>query len=277
MPESRVAIGRRIKRLRENLGLSRQQVAGHLAVDLTAVAAWEAGKYLPREGKRLRLAALLRIDVATLFAEQQQPSSPVAASLVDTLSELPGVLRRLLQSTEKNLRAFRLAAPYTTPAHVQEEFRGILDQRLMQGSLEVERIEIFYSLERLKEVLSNLLRYEDRPYRVKTACTGVHDVVPGMGGYLFDDDDMLIGGYWAKVPPSARPGLWLKGEPFKSYFADYWDEIWNRGTPLNGKDGADLDAVRQVALGMGLAESGWPQFVEDARNLEIGDGLPPLV
>lgn len=277
MPDSRAAIGRRIKRLRENLGLSRQQVAGHLAVDLTAVAAWEAGKYLPRELRRVRLAALLRIDVATLFAEEQDPAVPVAASLVDTLSELPGVLRQLLQDTEKTLRAFRLAAPYTTPAHVQEEFRAIVDQRLMQGSLDVERIEIFYSLERLQEVLSNLIRYEGRPYHVKTTCAGLREVVPGMGGYLFDNDDMVIGGYWTTIPPQNRPGLWLKGEPFKSYFADYWDEIWARGTPLSSTDGADLDAIRQVALDMGLAEADWPQFVDDARNLEIGDGLPPLI
>lgn len=277
MIDGRIAIGRRIKRLRENLGLSRQQVASHLAVDLTAVAAWEAGKYLPREGRRVRLAAMLDIDVASLFAEEQEPAPAAGACIIDTLSELPGVLRELLQGTQTSLRAFRLAAPYTTPAHVQEEFRQIVDQRLRDGTLAVERIEIFYKLERLQEVLSNLFRYEGQPYRVRTACAGVRDVVPGMGGYMFDEDDVLIGAYWAVVPPHGRPGLLLRGEPFRSYFADYWDEIWDRGTVLSNGNGADLDAVRKVALEMGLADGDWPRFVEDARTLEIGDGLPPLI
>lgn len=277
MANGRVAIGRRIKRLRENKGLSRQQVAVHLAVDLTAVAAWEAGKYLPREGRRVRLAGLLGVDVGTLFAEEQDPAPANGATLIDTLGELPGVLRELLQGTQKNLRAFRLAAPYSTPAHVQEEFRRIVDGRLMQGTLAVERVEIFYSLDRLKEVLSNLFRYEGRPYRVKTACAGVKDVVPGMGGYIFDEEEALLGAYWAQVPPHSRPGLRLKGEPFMSYFADYWDEIWSRGTTLGSEDGLELDAVREVAQEMGLANSDWPQFVDDARALKIGDGLPPLI
>lgn len=277
MGDGRRAIGRRIKRLRENSGLSRQQVATRLAVDLTAVAAWEAGKYLPREGRRVRLAGLLGIDIASLFAEQQETALANGATLIDTLSELPGLLRELLSEAEHRLRAFRLAAPYSTPANVQEEFRGLVDSRLRAGTLAVERIEIFYDLQRLKEVLSNMLRYRDRPYRVRTACAGVTEVVPGMGGYFFDDTEFLLGAYWAKVPPFQRAGLRLSGEPYKTYFAGYWDEIWGRGTALNGDDGIDVDAVREVAVRLGLEPERWPDFLHEAQALEIGDGLPPLI
>lgn len=278
MPNVRLVIGRRIKRLREFKGLSRQQVATRLAVDLTAIAAWEAGKYLPREGRRLRLAALLDLDVSSLFAEEQE-SGPAsgAATLVDTLAELPALLRDLSACAERELKAFRLAAPYPTPAHVQEEFRSILDARLLAGTLEVQRIEIFYDLARLKEVLSNIFRYDGRPYRVKSYCAGVKEVVPGMGGYAFDDREFLIGAYWSKVPPHARAGLRLSGEPFRTYFAAYWAEIWPRGTALNGRGAHELSSVRNVALQLGLEPSAWPHFVEEARNLEIGDGIPPLI
>ena len=277
MGDGRRAIGRRIKRLRENSGLSRQQVATQLAVDLTAVSAWEAGKYLPREGRRIRLAGLLGIDVASLFAEQQEPAPANGAVLIDTLSELPGLLRELLDSTEERLRAFRLAAPYSTPAHVQEEFRTIVDARLRDGSLAIERIEIFYDLQRLKEVFSNMLRYQGQPYRVRTACAGLKEIVPGMGGYLFDDSEFLIGAYWAQVPPHNRPGLRLTGEPFRTYFSEYWDEIWERGTALNPDGAVDMPAVRDVALQLGLEADRWPYFVDEAHTLEIGDGLPPLI
>lgn len=277
MEDGRIAIGRRIKRLREHKGLSRQQIATHLAVDLTAVAAWEAGKYLPREGRRVRLAGLLGTDLGTLFAEEQQPSPGSGAVLVDTLSELPGLLRELLEHTERRLGAFRIAAPYGTPAHVQEEFRRRLDGRLLDGTIEVERIEIFYDLGRLKEIASNILRYEGRPYRVRACCLGVTDVVPGMGGYMFDDDEFLIGGYWAKVPPHARLGLRLSGEPFRTYFADYWSEIWDRGTELNPGGKADLSALRDAAQQLGLDPAAWPQFLEEVRAFDVGDGLPPLI
>lgn len=277
MGDGRRAIGRRIKRLRENNGLSRQQVSARLSVDLTAVAAWEAGKYLPREGRRVLLAGLLGIDTASLFAEQQDSTPSNGAALVDTLGELPGLLRELLSAAERRLRAFRLAAPYSTPPHIQEEFRALVDSRLRAGTLEVERIEIFYDLKRLKEVLSNMLRYEAQPYRVRTACAGVSEVVPGMGGYCFDDSEFLLGAYWATVPPFHRAGLRLTGEPYKTYFAGYWEEIWGRGTALNGDGGIEMDAVREVAVRLGLEPGQWPDFIRDAQTLEIGDGLPPLI
>jgi len=278
MGKPRLAIGRRIRRLRETQGFSRQQIAGHLGVDLTAVAAWEGGKYLPREGKRIRLAAFLGIDVASLFAEElQHPASIGKANLMDTLGELPVVLRDLATGAERDLKAFRLAAPYATTAHVQEEFRRILDSRLKQGTLEVQRLEIIYTLTRLKEILSNIIRYDGLAYQVKCNCVGVKDLVPGMGGYIFDNREFLIGAYWATVPPYARPGLKLAGEPFRTYFSDYWTEIWPRGTHLNKKGAKDLSAVRQAAVQLGLDPARWTEFVDEAHNLEIGDGLPPLV
>lgn len=278
MEASHFAIGRRIKRLRENKGLSRQQIATRLAVDQTAVAAWEAGKYLPRAARRVRLAALLGIDPGSLFAEKQD-SVPLAgsAALVDTLDELPGLLRDLLKRAEHNLKAFRLASPYSTPAHVQEEFRSHVDTRLRTGSIEIQRIEIFYELGRLKEVLSNIIRYDGRPYAVKSYCAGVKEVVPGMGGYMIDDREILVGAYWTAVPPPRRTGLRLSGEPFRTYFAGYWHESWRRGTLLNPNGARDLSAVREVALRLGLEPSQWRQFVDEAHSLKMDDGLPPLI
>ncbi len=273
----RLAIGRRIKRLRENQGLSRQQIAAQLAVDLTAIAAWEAGKYLPREVRRVQLAGLLNLNVASLFAEEQHVSPGEGAVLIDILGELPGLLRELLKETDHTLKAFRIAAPHPTPAHIQEEFRILVDRRLMDKTIRVERIEIFYRLPRLMEVLSNILRYAGRPYRVKAFCPRTAEVMPGMGGYIFDDQEFVIGAYWGEAPPQGRAGLRLSGEPFRTYFTDYWNEIWPRGQPLNGDNGADLFAVREVALQLGLEPDDWPRFIEQARKLDIGDGLPPMI
>jgi transcriptional regulator with XRE-family HTH domain len=276
MGDAQLAIGRRIKRLRENRGLSRQQVAVHLAVDLTAVSAWESGKYLPREARRLRLASLLAIDMGTLFAEEQQPGPSEGASLVDTLSELPGLLRELLDGTKHSLKGVRLAAPKPTPPHVLAEFRDQVSRRLLDGTLDVRRIEVFYDLDRFKEVIANTVRYEGTAYRVKANCPGIKDIVPGMGAYFFDDSEVVLGGYWRQMPETLRRGLRLTGEPYRTFYQDYWNEIWARGTEINPDGRLDEKIARREALALGLEPEAWPQFLEEARNLQLTDGAPPL-
>jgi len=270
-------VATRIRRLRETRDLSRRDVAEALKVDVTAIAGWEAGRFLPRVGHRGPLAALLGVDCAGLFEDGAPGGCGASATLVDTIGELEPLLVRLVAETRHCLRALRIAAPYSTPAHVQHTFRTVLSGRLLAGEIEVHRVEIFYELPRLKEVLSNIIRYNGRGYHVKSYCAGSTEVVPGMGGYFFDDDEYLIGAYWTGVPPHERPGLRLSGEPFRTYFNEYWSEIWRRGTLLNIRGKHDLTLVRELALKMGLAPKDWPRFVKEARALEIGDGAPPLV
>jgi transcriptional regulator with XRE-family HTH domain len=260
------------------MDVSRRELATALKVDVTAIAGWESGKYLPRVGHRGRLASLLGTDSQRLFEDAGEQSSDFSgASLFATMTELEPLLVKLLGDAKRCVRALRLAAPYPTPAHVQKTFRKTLSDRLLAGDIEVRRVEIFYDLSRLKEVLANIIRYDGHGYYVKAYCSGLTDVVPGMGGYFFDDVEFLIGAYWTGVPPHDRPGLRLSGEPFRTYFNDYWSEIWRRGTFLNIRGSHDLALVKDLALQMGLAAKDWPRFLKEARALEIGDGAPPLV
>lgn len=271
--------GAHIRRLREQNGLSRADLARRLKVDITAVAAWENDRYLPRSDRRAALAALLQLPLDKLFAQDGAIGRDGSgnADLVDTLTAIEPLLLDLLDKSRHHIKALRIAAPYSTPAHVQMEFRRRVSERLLSNSLEVQRIEIFYGLDRLKEVLSNILRYDGRRYWVKSYCAGIKEVVPGMGGYFFDDEHFLLGAYWTGIPPHDRPGLHLSGEPFRIYFREYWSEIWRRGTLLNNRGAHDLEAVRSVALSLGLPASDWDQFVREARAFEIGDGCPPLI
>jgi len=271
-------VGTRIKRLRQTQGLSRQELARFLRVDVTAVAAWEAGKYMPREKHRAALSRALSTEIGILFnGSADDELVRYSATLVQTLEDLPTLLLNLLDRTRNTLRTFRLAAPYSTAAHIQQEFRSRVAARILDKSLEVMRIEIFYDLVRLKEILSNIFRYAGCRYYVKAHCVGAKDVAPAMGGYIFDESEILLGAYWSAVPPHNKPGLHVSGPPFRSYFNAYWDEIWGRGTYLNIGGCHDLGAVREVAMRMGLPKGAWSAFVEDARRLEIGDGAPPLV
>lgn len=272
------ATGRRIKRLREAKGISRRDIAKEAGVDVSSFANWESGKHLPRDRVRGRVARVLGCDVDALFAmEHGSDAVPVAVSLVDTEKELPGVLMDLTRRTRRMLRALRLAAPYGTTPHVQTEWRRLVSERLLDGSLEVQRIEIFYDLKRLQETLSNILRYNSKPYYVKSYCPGLSEVAPFMGGYFFDNDEFLLGAYWTGMPPLSRPGLRVSGGPFRTFFNEYWDEIWQRGTWLNNRAAYDFSAVRSVAEKLGLPPEQWDQFVAEAKELQIGDGAPPLV
>jgi transcriptional regulator with XRE-family HTH domain len=272
------AVGARIKRLREAKGLSRRELAARLSVDITSLSGWEAGKRLPRERYRLKLAHLLGTNLGSLFAPttDRQPE-PVAASIIDTMDDLPKVLNDLLARTCKRLRALRVAAPYPTPAHVQREFRVKLSERILAGTVEVQRVEIFYDLRRLQEVISNLFRYAGRPYHVKSYCAGFSEVVPALGGYFFDDDVFMLGAYWTGVPPHQKPGVRLSGDPFRIFFGEYWDEIWRRGKRLSIDNAHELAELRTLALKLGLPQKKWKSFLDEAKALQIGDGAPPLV
>lgn len=271
------AIGQRLRRLRERRGLSRQAVARAIGVDVTSLAGWEAGKRLPRDGTRGKLAQVLATEPATLFdpAPDQNPQ-PIAAALVDTLADLPDLLLRLTRRA-RLLRALRLAAPYPTSAHVQAEWRTLVGARLREGSLAVQRVEIIYDLRRLKEIIANIIRYDGCTYQVKSYCPGLAEVVPTMGGYFFDDDEFVLGAYWTGMPPMHQPGIRLSGPAFPVFFNAYWDEIWRRGTWLNIRGAHDLSAAEAVARALGLPPRRWPRFVAEARVLEVGDGAPPLV
>ena len=270
------AAGRRIKELREAKGLSRHDLAKRLGVDLSSVLNWESGKHMPRVATRARISQFFGCDLNAPYDEAAN-DGPISARLIDTVEELPGLLMELTRRTRGTLRALRLAAPYPTVAYVQTEWRTLVSKRLLEGSLAVQRIEIYYDLRRLKEALSNIFRYDGRKYFIKSFCAGIGEVVPSFGGYMFDDDEFLLGAYWTSVPPDNMTGLRVSGRPFRVFFNAYWNEIWRRGTWLNMSGPHDLMAIREVAFKLGLPVGEWNAFVEEARHLAIGDGGPPLV
>lgn len=269
------SVGLRIQTLRESKGLSRQTLAKRLKLDRTSVAKWESGRHLPRDAHRLALASALGVPVRELLGESPHAPTP-NATLFDTITQLPSTLVSLLDRTSHSLKALRIAAPYPTSAHVQQEFRRKVSERVLAGSLDVQRAEIVYTLDRVKEILWNIHRYDGRNYWIKSYCPGLKEVAPGMGGYFFDDTHFVLGAFWTSIPPHSRPSLLLTGEPFFTYFTEYWSAIWRRGTLLNHRGANDLVRVKDLAIQLGLPQGEWRQFVEEARNLDIGDGAPPL-
>lgn len=271
------SVGSRIRRLREAKGLSRNELAHKIAVDVSSIAGWENGKRLPRENIRTRLAHVLGCELPVLMSPGSEPAEPTAISVIDVTSEFPRIFAERAREVRHTLRALRLSSPYSTAVHVQAEARQIISERILAGTLEVQRAEIFYTLDRLKETLSNILRYDGRAYYVKAYCVGLTEVAPFVGAYTFDDSDLIIGGYWTGYPPQGQPVMRITGPAVKIFFQSYWKEIWGRGTLINTHGGRDLATVKEVALKMGLPARQWRRFVEEAMSLQIGDGAPPFI
>lgn len=271
----RNTIAKRIVDARRTLGLSRGELANLVGVDVTAITGWENGKYRPREGAhRTKLASALNLDVQQLHTRGKPPANSSTARLVDALDDFPGLLENLLKATRRSVKDVRLASPYVLPPNTQVEFRRAISARILDGTLEVLRVEIFYSLARLKEVLANILLYHGHRYHVRSYCPGIEEVAPALGGYAFDDSSVVLGGYFVSVPPHRKPGLLLRGPAVREFFQAYWDEIWRRGTPLNLGGSSDLSAVRALATRLGLEESQWNKFLAEAGAYKSADGAP---
>lgn len=268
-------IGHRIRSLRLAAGLSRAALADRLGVDISSVAGWENGKRLPRDHVRARLAALLGCALEELMASE--PGEANSVSLVDVTVEYPALFVDLIRNTRRSLRAVRLTTPYASTHNVFTEARTLIAERLAAATLEVQRVEIFYSLERLQESLHNILRHDGKPYYVRAYCLGVSEVAPSLGGYVFDDAEFVVGGYWSGMPPPGSQALRLSGPAVTAFFRNYWREAWGRGTLLNPHGAHDLSQVQKVAQSLGLPARRWGRFVEEARELDIGDGAPPMI
>jgi transcriptional regulator with XRE-family HTH domain len=272
-----VAIGRRIRRLREAKGLSRNDLAREIDVDVSSISGWEHGKRLPRVSLRPLLARALDCELEHLMSPAGDPKTPSTVAVLDVSREFPRALAAAARSLRHSLRAVRLAFPDATAQHVLREARLALGERILSGRIDVQRVEIFYSLDRLKEALSNILRYDGRPYYVKACCTGMTEIAPFLGGCAFDDREVMLGTYRPMMPPQGYSVLHLRGPVIGTFFRSHWNSIWAHGTLINPRGARDLEAVRDIAIALGLPPRRWSRFKDEAAALEIGDGAPPLI
>ena len=66
-------IGKNIKSIREERGLTQEQVAEALQVSFQAVSSWEREEYKPDTDKLIRLAEVLDVSVSALVEEKHKP------------------------------------------------------------------------------------------------------------------------------------------------------------------------------------------------------------
>lgn len=104
-------LGEALRFRREELGLDQGQVARRLQVSQQTVSRWEKGLAVPRPGRVLALAELLRTDAGRLqgmagYRAPDQPSEPSLEALYGGMRELSRAeLMELLDRAWTELRA----------------------------------------------------------------------------------------------------------------------------------------------------------------------------
>lgn len=242
-------------------------------MDVSAVASWEAGRYLPRDVHRAALAKLLDVDLTAFLSDDKHARGISAASVHGT--EIGRLLAELIEGCQKQLTILRVSSPFVTRRHQMVEFRQIADRRLLDHSLDVKIIEVFYGVQRLQEVFSNIFRYDGCSYSVKTFIPPTDGVVPGIDTYIFDRSVAVLGSYWPTPITDERPVLQIAGEPLVAFLREHWNGLWRCAISLNPSGARDLSAIQELSPQLGIPESGWREFVEQSKRFSLGDNVPP--
>jgi transcriptional regulator with XRE-family HTH domain len=79
-----MALGHRLRELREAAGLSQAQLAKHAGISRNAVSQWESGQTLPATNRLALLARALKVPIDELIA----PKAPVRDHIVDIATRL---------------------------------------------------------------------------------------------------------------------------------------------------------------------------------------------
>lgn len=278
MNYSSISAGRRIRRHRETKGISRSHLARLVGVDVTAVSAWETDKYRPRVDKRLRLASTFGVAVDALFPDEEPvPVDGPSIRPIDDFESFACLLLERTSQAERIIRAIHCSRCDTTRTAMMVEFRTLVSERLLAGTLAFDHIEMIYSLSRLKEVIWNIFRYEGRPYRMSAYCVDPSQATMGPNAFIFDERELLLGSDWQDARTEPKLRLALSTGTLISYFQQYWSGMWQGGVVLNAEGPRDLSSVRTLAIKLGLPSSDWPSFLEEARALATEDGAAPFV
>lgn len=64
-----IKIAEKLKRLRNNIGLSQEEVSKELGIRQNSLAQYENGRRIPRDEIKLKIADFYEVDVGWLFYE----------------------------------------------------------------------------------------------------------------------------------------------------------------------------------------------------------------
>ena len=273
------AVAQRIRQARLLKGVSRRELSDLLNVDVTAVIAWETGKYLPRDSNRTALARHLGLDLLDLFSEtrDEEPFDGFCGKFTSYTEMRRQPLKDLVRNCRKQIKILRVSYPFVSHIAAEFDYSEMISRRILNDDLEVRCVEIFYNPLRLQQAMANAFRYQDHAYIAKTFSACSKDVFPGIDLFIFDDIEIVMASFWAIESQDERPILQVRGKPFQTFIMEYWNEIWRHAAPLNPNLAVDTNAFRKIAFELEQTEAQWAQMLEDARNPKQDDNVHTLL
>ena len=122
-------VGVRLKRAREVMGLSQEQVAENIGVTGHMVWFWEAGRSIPRADRLIRLATLYGVTVDSVLGQEARSTDQ------DALFEEADLALRSAsdQLTPEDVRAIRDFIRFVQTQRRQQGSRGEDDEGSTEG------------------------------------------------------------------------------------------------------------------------------------------------
>lgn len=267
MNDASSTFGLRLKSLRKERGLSQDALASRLGVTEATIRHWESDRNRPTRKRRGELAAALGVTEQALT---EGPSESFVQEL-DIFEEMEELALKLLAEA-RVVQSTRLAMNYVQPPAVQSQFKQEQVRRLKDGSVSIEKIEIFHIIDRIRDVIYNLNEYKDLNYRIRYLPTPPR-LIPMPNFYAFDMSNFIFGGYHVTHPPIDSHNIWLNGEVWTRFLGEYWKILWQQSLPLS-EVSDPINKLRSIAGAFGVDEEHWNALCVEAE--EIGDrAIPP--
>lgn len=277
--------GRILRTLRKRAGLTQNDVARELGVHPSAVGKWEKGETTPRPKHHNALAELFGITREALFLSSDIDQPPPLVESLDVIDELGDRALQCLDETRGIVYDARLSQPHAMPVrmrggYVHSGFWKAVSERLLEGSIEVRRVEVIYSKDRLKDIMWNIKKYEHVKYSIKyyLKTPGPPGIMPAISLMSFDYVHFFVGAYFVDFPPPEkhRQMLWLRGEPFASFFREYFELLYDRAPPLSPSGSDGWQEVRKVAESIGISDEDFERLLEEVTAAKEPD-YPPRI
>lgn len=260
MSDASTTFGIRLKTLRKERGLSQTALANRLGVTEATVRHWEHDRNRPSRKRREVLASALGVREQILT----EGSSASFVHKIDTIEDMEEFALKLLAEA-RMVRSIRLSMNYAQPAEVQRRFKQEQVRRLREGSVSIEKIEIFHVPDRIRDAIYNLNHYRGLKYRIRYFCTPPQPI-PILNFYAFDMSNFIVGGYHVTHPPVGSQELWLSGDIWSRFLNNYWTTLWQHSLPLSELDDP-IRELKSIATAIGIDEKRWDVLCIDAENI----------
>ncbi len=158
-----------------------------------------------------------------------------------------------------------VATPSVARENLQEEYQGILYNRVAKGSVEFKRVEVIIYSKALERVVYRLLLYEKQTYFIRYYPTPPK-AIPILNIMAFDEDSYYIGGFHTSELSGNQKVLYIRQPELGDLLKDYWNYLWSQAIPLNEGGEINWKELEKIGKNVGIEKPDFDTMVERLKN-----------